>query len=473
MLHKRFTSNLKFKLVGEFFSRLASFLFYSICARLLGVENFGVFSLAYSYGFVFIVLIDLGANYIVTREIARDKDFLIHTVPSLHILKWILFPLMVLFVFLATYFTGNTPQVVKLAVMLSLLAMGIALSEFLASILNGIEMMGLEAVLKIIWRMGILGCSILGYFWVKSIEAFVWGMVIAHWIGVLIGYYLIQKRYNIFKWEWKFERIKDLLKISYPVLLAWFIITIYDNQDMFILSKMGFSKGSIGYFSASAKLIDALRPLPVLVVGALYPILSQYSFSDKKTFNKLTIVFFRNLAFVLIPLAFFLSSLAPLIIKVLYGDVFLPAIPIFSISIWGFVFIFLNHFLFLLLLSLNGQFQFLKSALFVCIVNGILAIFLFPRFGILGGGWALFIGEFLLCGFNAWQITRLMGEGVKFFEHFLFPVIVLFVSFICFYFIQSSSYPYFYLFLGMLVYLYLMVKKKWLDLAYFKRMVGR
>lgn len=86
-LRQRITRNATFKVLGEAGSRLAGMLFYIFFARWLGAQDFGRYSFAFSYAALFAIVVDLGTNTIITRELARDPSRTSHFVPRLNALK--------------------------------------------------------------------------------------------------------------------------------------------------------------------------------------------------------------------------------------------------------------------------------------------------------------------------------------------------------------------------------------------------
>src|SRR4051812_38151533 len=64
--------NFTYKLAGEAGLRVFSSLFIFLLGRTLGAAPFGLYSTAFAFASLFMILVDMGINPIVTREIARD-----------------------------------------------------------------------------------------------------------------------------------------------------------------------------------------------------------------------------------------------------------------------------------------------------------------------------------------------------------------------------------------------------------------
>src|SRR6266513_219369 len=88
--------NYAYKLTGEICVRLLSTIFLLVLARIVGAAEFGVYSTALAFATVFSILIDLGTNQIVTREIARYPHKRSQIIASVNFLKAITSILMLL-----------------------------------------------------------------------------------------------------------------------------------------------------------------------------------------------------------------------------------------------------------------------------------------------------------------------------------------------------------------------------------------
>ena len=400
MIHRRFRSNLQFKVLGETIARFSSFALYAVGARLLGIENFGLFSLAFSYAIIFTIFIDLGTNNIVTRHIARNRDTLSDIIPTTILFKLSLIPIVLGLLFGFVSIVSDDSTLIRLTTIFGIFAVGVAMGEHLSAVLSGLERMDVEANLKMVWKLGGFILAVVFYQHFKTVESFVWGLGVGQWLGVIVG--IIWIRFRVMAGRAKFNKalLLDLLKTSFPLFVAWVFLIIYENQDIIILSFLKFTNSDIGLFSASAKLVDALKPLPVLLMGALFPILSEKAIKDRSLFSKMSVIMYQYAFYLLAPAVFIVSLYATPICQLIFGQPFAPSGSVFQVAIWGFMFIFINHLLIQSLISSDLQKRYLHGAIMVFLINGTLCVILFRSMGIQGGAWALLGGEFFYLLFN-------------------------------------------------------------------------
>jgi len=414
MIIRRFRSNILLKTAGEVIARIGAFLFYAVGARILGVEEFGLFSLSYSYAFILVVMMDWGMSSVITRELARHPRDISTVLPSLLLYKLCLIPFALIFVWLVVTLIGYDARMIRVTLIMCFVAVGFALVEYLTSVLSGLEKMGIEAWVKAIWKMGGLVFAYVCFKMVHTLESFVVGLALGQWIAVMTGFVLVHLRVTKLTAKCDFDLIKRFVKASFPVFVSWIFLYFYDNQDLIILSYLSFPNDDIGLFSSSAKLIDALRPLPFLLVGAVYPILSEMALKNKDKYATILRPLLSYSILFLVPFSFVISWFSELVIRIVYGAEYQLASPVFAVAIWGYIGVFLNYIVYHAIISLDGQNKIWKASLVVTLSNAVLCIVLFKTMGLSGGAWALLGAECIFAATNLRLLKNKYGDGPLF-----------------------------------------------------------
>jgi len=71
---RRVAKNTALLLISQAIGKILHFILVIFVARYLGDVGFGKYSFAISFTMLFSVLVDMGLNILITREIARDKS---------------------------------------------------------------------------------------------------------------------------------------------------------------------------------------------------------------------------------------------------------------------------------------------------------------------------------------------------------------------------------------------------------------
>ncbi len=400
MLHSRFKFNLRFKTIGEVVARISALLIYAAGARLLGADGFGLFSLAFSYASLSSVLIDSGTLTLLTRDIARDRTTAPELIRSLTLYKFAVAPFALLLTYALVHLVDKDGVSLSIFLVMGLVSVATSFTEHLYAILSGVERMDIEAGVKVINRAGALVFSVIVFHFIKSVGGFALGMAMGLWTSVAFGLWWLHRNVGPLSFRINKPVLKATLKAGMPLFTAWIFLTLYVNQDRYIMSMLHYSKTDIGIYSAAAKLVDALRPIPVLLMGAVFPIVSEASVKDKALFDRISATLVKYSVIGLFPFAFGVTIFSDLVVRIIFGPQFVLSSGILSIAIWGYVAVFLNHLFLYLLVSSDQQKKFLQGSIVLMAVNAPLCWWFMQSVGIAGGAWALIGSEVALLVFN-------------------------------------------------------------------------
>ena len=122
------------------------------------------------------------------------------------------------------------------------------------------------------------------------------------------------------------QHIKPILLISGSLFLA----SIYGKLDITMLGTM-IGTESVGYYSYAHRIIQIGISFCTAVTAAFFPRLSYYFQHDSEKFRSLILRGIQITAFLSFPVATGMFILAPEIVELLYGPMFLPAIGVLRI----------------------------------------------------------------------------------------------------------------------------------------------
>ncbi len=443
--------NFFFKLTGEIGSRFLALVFYIIIARKLGSFNFGRYSFAYSFSALFIILMDLGVNTILIRDVARLRQEIKIYVANISVLKFFLSVITWFVIHFTITGLKYPPDVIHIVDLMALIIIGTGILEYICAIFNAFEKMQYEVLLNVINKILFLIFGVGALFAGFSLKGLLRGLIFGYSLTILLGFFLIQKKIVPIQLSINFKFCQKLLKFSLPVFFSFACLAIYKNLDVVFLSFFHRPEQEIGWYASTVKLGDVLRAIPVLCVGAVFPILSSISLHSREKLEKVTVWLVKFLCLFSIPLAFGTTILSKKIILLIYGGEYLPAAIVLSISIWAFIFVFLNHALMQVMVVIDKQkFNIISSGV-ALLLNIILNIILIPRFGYLGPAFALIGAEFILFLINLyfssifllpiyfkgwiWKTifaSSLMGTVLLFFSQLNIPVLFLIGGFVYF-----------------------------------------
>ncbi len=388
---QRFTQ----KVIGEAGVRLLSTIFVLLLAHALGAEDFGRYSTAMAYASICIVFVDLGTNWILTREISRHPEERIRMAEASQLLKLVAALVSWLILLAFTFVLRFSPEQRYITLCLGVVVIGYTLSEYCCALLTGMEEMGWEAALKVLSRVLGVALGIMAILQHRSLKEIVTLLA----IGVVISYgvsaWIMRHRLGSFGLAVDVPFLKVLLTSSLPVFASVMFWILYDSQDVLLLNAFHFPQRDIGCFSAAMKIVDIVRVYPALLMGVFFPTLSRLHLSNPGQFHdkKKNLLFFMIVSLAFISAAVYL--MAPWIIHILYKDDFNPAVQLLRALAPALIIMGLNHAHIQFLLALNRERRLFFGAFFASFSNVGFAWFFLPRFGVTGTCYSLLASEMI------------------------------------------------------------------------------
>ena len=327
-------------LVGaECVSRGLAFILTIFIARELGVFDFGLYSTAVSFVFLFSVFIEIGLSTYVYREISKKNDAATKYITNALAVQVFLSIIVGVVVFLAAIALNYPPETINVIFILWLWVINISLGRMVRIVFKAYQRMELDALMNffensvrfiLVLVALFLGFGVIGIAISSVISAIL--MLVASVFLVTNGHFL---HFSYLQYDTAF--IAKMLKAALPFALSMIAAVVMYRLSIVILSVI---KGNyaVGIFDASFKLTMSLFFIPGLICNAFFPKLSQFAVTDTIQYGK-TVVFLTRYIFLMIyPLLMVIYIFAPQIIGLIYTEDFLPTIPILRILVWVNVF---------------------------------------------------------------------------------------------------------------------------------------
>lgn len=364
--------------------RILAFVYFTLVARGIGVENIGKYSFALSFAMIFSIFVDLGLTSAMVREIARAREKIKDYVGTVFGFK-VIFGVITFGLIYVVINILNYPEITRFFVYLAGIA--IILDSFhltFYGVFRGLRILKYEAIGLIIGQLFILSFGLSIVYLELPLYFLLFALILGSLFNIIFSFSLIRIKEGFFPWPVYNKKIFLFLgRIAFAFALAGIFVKIYSYIDTVLLSYL---KGdlAVGWYSIPIKLTLAFQFIPMALVASLYPTLSYYF---KNSHDRLLITFEKGIKYLIIlavPLSFGIGILADKIILSLYGPDFSPSIIPLRILVIGLVFAFLSFPVGSLLNACNKQkIQTIILGL-TMVLNIILNLILIPRFGVIG-----------------------------------------------------------------------------------------
>jgi len=381
-------------LLGERILRMGVGLFVGIwIARYLGPEQFGLFSYAQSFVFLFTAIATLGLDGIVVRELVKDeskRDILLGTAFGLKLIgAIIILPVL----FLAVQFTNNDDYTNLLVFIIASATIfqsfnvidfyyqSKVLSKYVA--FANTVVLALSSVIKIVLLLN--EAPLLAFAAMTVFD----GLVLA--LG-LVYFYIKTSGFKLSGWVFSGAMAKRLLNDSWPLILSGLVISVYMKIDQIMIKEM-LNTEAVGQYAAAVRLSEAWYFIPMVVASSLFPAIINAKKQSEELYYARLQKLYDLMVWMAIAIALPMTFLSDWLVGLLYGGQYDQAGSVLTIHIWAGVF--------LGLAVVKGKWQVSENltklhfygALVSSIFNVILNFVLIPEYGINGAAFATLFSQ--------------------------------------------------------------------------------
>lgn len=392
ILYRRLFNNASWSLASQVIGKGGAFVANIYLARVLGVENFGMFVFAQSITVYFWVMADLGINMYGIREIARQKDNrseIISVFLSLRIATGTVIFILYSLTLLIFFDLDMTQKLTFIGSSLYLLTNS-ACSDWA---FKGMEKFGYYTLGTTISSLSFLAGTL---FFVRGEQdiakaAFVWSLSFLMSSGILLWSLYSRFRINVKLGFWPAQWWLHL-KESIFFTIAGGINILYQASPIFLLKLLATTR-EVGLFSAPYRTIFALSTLGSVVAMSLYPALCNYYKTDKKLFYSTQRFLFRMSLASGLALGTACLFFGSFIIGLLFGDKYVESVQTFRVLaiMASFYLVGMGFGIPIAAMGLQRLRVYVSTiSLIICVV---LSVVLIPGYGIEGAAFSLGLAE--------------------------------------------------------------------------------
>lgn len=378
--------------------KMLAFAYFTIVARMVGVQGSGRYFLATSFTTIFSIFIDVGLSNVLVRESAKDRGRAETLLANILGLKAILAVITVIAALITARlldYPAETQAMIAVACAVMVLD---SIHLVFYGVMRGFQDLRQEAIgviagqfVTIVAGMVFLALKLpLPFLIVALLLGSTWNVI---WSSrSLIRKYGVMVRPRLDK-----SVVLFLWQVSLPFALSGIFARVYSYIDSIMLSKLA-DESAVGLYGVAYKVTFAFQFLPMAFAAAIYPAMSRYYATDK---SKLGDLYRRALTYLFLavaPLAVGIFALARPIISVAYGRSFTGAAASLQILIFSLVFAFLYWPAGSMLNACDRQTKNTIAMGCTMVVNIIMNAILIPRYGGAGAAAAALVGNAVLFG---------------------------------------------------------------------------
>ena len=384
MSGNRLKKNVYFVGIGQVAQKLLGFILVPFAARYLDVDGFGQFSLASSVMLVVVMLNDWGVNTYITREVAKNPARVSAHLWNAAALKAgiILLDFIILLLYLSlTNYSAETDRAILIFSCYGILSSFVQLA---IGVFQAFERMEFEALVLTLEKIFITSIGIFVLLKGFGLLTFSTVYVAGGLFSVLLSVVVLARFFPLHRTPVNTGVMSDLFLRSLPFGLSLLLATLYNYTGIFILSILK-TEEAVGWFSAGFKLMSLTNVVPIILISAVYPVLSREIHEcNRERVNLLYSRGFKYLLFLALPMVTGISLLSDKIVWAVFGSEYQPAIPMLRILSMTAALIFFNLYFTGMLKAANLQKIMVRLQIGALILNIVLNSILISAFSGVG-----------------------------------------------------------------------------------------
>ena len=363
-------------------------------ARVLDTGGFGSFSFSISYVAYFMIVVGLGFETFVTREIAFDRSRLRDLVDGMMCTRLVLAVGMAGALMGVTAFLHVAPVVWMLIMIQGINLFTSAIS--LTCVFQGLQRMRVVAIREL------LG-SLFNMIGVLLLVHGPGNLVLAAWVTagttILTNGSLLIRYAHEFGWpHLRLPRRPDLLLARKSLVFFWamLMITITYNAHVVILG-LTRSEVDVGLFAAGWKLFNFAIVVPNLIATLFLPRIASLTGRPAER-ERITHLYMRMIIVTAVPITVFGAALIPQILTVLFGAAYLPAVSTVAFLMANALVVSLNIGFGTPVIAVGRQKSFFQIVALGALTGVVINVILIPRLGPEGAGIGSLLDELVILG---------------------------------------------------------------------------
>ena len=303
---------------------LLLFFILVLCARYIGVEQFGKFTLVITIAAIFQLFADGGLVNITIRDAARDTEKSGEILGATRALAWLMTVVLGALLVLASEIL-----VQDRSFKITLYAMGAAALAALhasvyAAILRAHEDMGIVAVSGIAHKVVLLGMVVAAI----KLDAKIEGVAVAHLAANLLQWFfhaaLVRSRYARSRLRLDRAHVAYLMREALPLGAGVVLRRFNVHLHTFLLTGLAGAM-AVGLYNSAYRFLQMIEVGALALASVLFPALAKLQKSSQEQFNKLYADSLRMMVVASAPVGGLLAALGDRYVIVIYGDSYASA----------------------------------------------------------------------------------------------------------------------------------------------------
>lgn len=384
----------------------------------VGTEDYGLYFSLLNLSLLFNILLDLGINNFMVRQIAQNPKILSKYWGKLLSLRMLLFVVYGIITLVIAVLGDYNLQQLSMLGMLMLNQLLVAFIVFIRSHFSGLFLFKTDAFISVLDRflLIIIGGVILFSNVIDTpfqIEWFIWIQTLCYATTLIVAFVLLVSKSGLPKIHFSKAFSLVILRKSMPFAILVLLMMAYTRTDSVLLERIHADGAhQAGIYAQGFRLLDAFYMFGMIFANLLLPIFSKLMLEKSKELFELFNSSRNLLISGAILIGFVCHFNAELILNLIYKSQSADTVLVFQLLMWSFVSLCFN-FIYSTFLTASGDLKMLNLfSLGAVIFNIVTNIVLIPKYGAIATALVALLTQSLLAVVQAIWVHRKFNFGV-------------------------------------------------------------
>lgn len=386
---KKYFFNTSWVFAEKLIRLIAALFIGAYVARYLGPNKYGLLNYVISLVSIFTVFATLGLDSIVTRALIKDSTNKNEIIGTSLLLRIISSVLILLVLHLLITLTPTAPETTRLVYIIgssSIFESFLVIDFYFQSQVR--SKYSAWSQLSALILISIFRVLLIFY------DAPLWSFAVAYSLDFFVIacglLYFYHQKYVFLEWRFSYQKAKELMQLSWPLILAGVAVNLYMKFDQVMIHWM-LGNDANGLYGVAVRLTEIWNFIPLVICNSLFPSIVNAQQLDENIYMKRLQMLFDLMVGLSIIIAIPMTFLSGFIMEILYGSLYKDAGPVLAIYIWSGVFVFLGVANSKWAINENLQKFQMVNMIVALIINLVLNYFLIKMIGLSGSAWATLI----------------------------------------------------------------------------------
>ena len=328
----RVGKNASWLISGSIVNKLISFVVSLLTARYLGPSDYGLINYATAYTTLFFSICTLGINSIIVKELIDNASEEGKTMGTTLVLQIVSSVFSIGIIYLIVLCLDNGETLTRAVVFLCSLGL---FFQMIGSLTYWFQSKLLSKYAAIATTVAYLISSAFRVYLLMTNKPVIW-FAIATSVDYFAVSLLLIFFYKSLKgphFSFSFQKAKSLLRKSYHFIITGIMISVYSATDRLMLKSM-LNESEVGYYGIAVSISTVWVFVLGSIIDSYKPVIADLHNKDLKQYKNKNIQLYSIIIYCSLFVSLLITIFAPYGIKLLYGDLYLPAVNPVRICTW-------------------------------------------------------------------------------------------------------------------------------------------